>query len=1557
MKTYFSAGLLFAAILAANAGQAVITAGPNDLTNNAGSTANFTVTATNATSYQWTFQGANIPGATNPQYIIQDTATNQAGVYSVIVGGSTGSNLTNSATLTVLQGTIINFQISGFASSSGAWQKRLAAAVARTKTLTVYGDSITAGFFDTQTNVNWPYLVASNNNWTLFDLAIPGSKIGDVSTNIAFQSQTNAGGGAGAMAIMYGINDYIGDTSLTNTNAFAAALMADILWYELGTNLVNYSNPGMAYTGSFGSNLEHPFCVYAVDSNATAGTTVYGSAVAICAPSLGGTGIGWAVTIDGTNFGNITQTIPLFNSDEAIFYNAYLYTNLPLTWHTVTLTSPPVQWGGTAAISYIAGIDSALPTAPLVIVNNIIPPVDFSVGGTAAELASYNATVLSVCQQLDNAGLPVIMCDVSSACAAITNQYVAPPLHPGNPGEAIIAQTDLDALSNPTYVPSMSNVLVELFDHDKPATVQNFIHYVQSEAYNNMFFDRLIPGFVLQGGGWFAQDQTNTTPPPSVANIFATYAQSFLVNNPSLPEHVNSEYYVGPQVSNTKGTLAMALPAGDADGATCAFFFNLVDNTNLDTTNSGGGPFTVFGRVLSGANVLDYFNNTNEFFKRSFTNIGTNDIFTNGIFDADFYDPGYAYLTDLPVNFHGTNQPADTNLFFVEFSYPDANAQPVIDTNLPTAAISFPAPGALLTNGVPVTAQGTAHDDVGLAMVYCTLSSGGNFVPEVVAGTANWSVPLGLLPPGSYNLLVTPQDGAGNEGSLVIQSMLVSAVFTNGLGTVSATNLSTSGVLSDAVGASLADGTTYALGAHPGPGQFFVNWTTGTNIVTVNPELNIYMTSNFFITANFSSNSPAGGIAFTYPSLGGYTTNGNFSIRGLLTGLTNTPVTVKCQLYSYTNFSPVGKLMVTNGITNWSFHVTNLPLGHYLAEVSALDNSGNTVVISNAFTAGLPFTILTNGNGNGSITASFSTQKLVPGQTYYAAEGQSYWLKAAPASGSLFESWFDGSIYTNNATYRFIMVPGLASPAATFVSNDFPVTVSSPILFTFPASGARLTTQDFTLKGTISPALTNPVVTYQLFYGSNSATPPANTTITPAATRTSRPTWSIELAGLAPGYYDVAATVSDTNGRSTMISEKFQVLAQLSFQIDPPGSGRLSSNWTSQYVPVGTTCTITAETNGGYVFAYWSNSAFTDGYNLLKFKVATNYSIAAHFASNYYYSGAGTYHGLFFPSASEQAVTAVNSGYYTFMVTSNGGVSLKLGFPAFTNAGSGNLTLYTDGSIQFQLAWADQVTNYVNLNLTNGYLDGYVASPNFYANLQAFRAAPKLTSNSAVIPGTNVFTIPGNHGAATNNQPGGDGYASFTLGSSGAATLIGHLADNTAFSESTQVATNYLITNAVWPFYAPIYGGKGVILGWLTNTSPSNYFGLLVWSKPLKTGSWYTNGIEMLITNASSASFVPPVKGSQYQIAFGGASLTNGFTNTLAFTTSGVFTNLPGGQAPKLLVTLNSKSGALTGSFTPPSGKGTNKIYGAFTSPTVGGSGYFLDTNSQTGFFEINEIR
>jgi cyclophilin family peptidyl-prolyl cis-trans isomerase len=132
------------------------------------------------------------------------------------------------------------------------------------------------------------------------------------------------------------------------------------------------------------------------------------------------------------------------------------------------------------------------------------------------------------------------------------------------------------------------DIEVELYNQDKPVTVQNFIQYVQSGRYANEFSHRLVPGFVLQGGGFTL---TNNT-----INAIPTY----------LP--ITNEFGVGQKFSNIYGTIAMAKLGGDTNSATSQWFFNLVDNTFLDAPDTNNF-FVVFGHVIKGTNVLNIFNN------------------------------------------------------------------------------------------------------------------------------------------------------------------------------------------------------------------------------------------------------------------------------------------------------------------------------------------------------------------------------------------------------------------------------------------------------------------------------------------------------------------------------------------------------------------------------------------------------------------------------------------------------------------------------------------------------------------------------------------------------------------------------------------------------------------------------------------------------------------------------------------------------------------------------------------------------------------------------------
>lgn len=125
---------------------------------------------------------------------------------------------------------------------------------------------------------------------------------------------------------------------------------------------------------------------------------------------------------------------------------------------------------------------------------------------------------------------------------------------------------------------SMGNIEIELFNDKAPISAKNFEDYIKSKFYNGTIFHRVIPGFMVQGGGMTA-DLTEKATRPSIQN-----------------ESSNG-------LSNKRGTLAMArtnLP----HSATSQFFINVVDNNFLDKSANNAG-YAVFGQVTKGMDVVD----------------------------------------------------------------------------------------------------------------------------------------------------------------------------------------------------------------------------------------------------------------------------------------------------------------------------------------------------------------------------------------------------------------------------------------------------------------------------------------------------------------------------------------------------------------------------------------------------------------------------------------------------------------------------------------------------------------------------------------------------------------------------------------------------------------------------------------------------------------------------------------------------------------------------------------------------------------------------------------
>lgn len=218
----------------------------------------------------------------------------------------------------------------------------------------------------------------------------------------------------------------------------------------------------------------------------------------------------------------------------------------------------------------------------------------------------------------------------SSASVSIDNVDLSPTSNPAlitNPGISAATISNSTATSgsttntidlsqiftNPylagdTIVQMQTNqgtIYLELFNSQAPATVTNFLSYVNSGQYNNTLIYRAVQGFVDQTGADYPVDPNNnpiTTSTPASTDLGN-------INTLSNPPTVENEY--NDTRPNVTGTIAMAKQSGDPNSASTEWFINLGDNSeNLDNQNGG---FTVFGQVVGGMSVVQAIGNITEY--------------------------------------------------------------------------------------------------------------------------------------------------------------------------------------------------------------------------------------------------------------------------------------------------------------------------------------------------------------------------------------------------------------------------------------------------------------------------------------------------------------------------------------------------------------------------------------------------------------------------------------------------------------------------------------------------------------------------------------------------------------------------------------------------------------------------------------------------------------------------------------------------------------------------------------------------------------------------------
>ncbi|AVL71320.1 peptidylprolyl isomerase [Oligella urethralis] len=155
------------------------------------------------------------------------------------------------------------------------------------------------------------------------------------------------------------------------------------------------------------------------------------------------------------------------------------------------------------------------------------------------------------------------------------------------PATTVLSQTsnqkDLSAMSNTRVklVTNMGDIVLELDGAKAPITTQNFLDYVKNGFYSNVIFHRVIPNFMIQGGGFEpGMNQKNTNAP------------------------ITNEADNG--LKNDKYTIAMARTQ-DPHSASAQFFINTNDNDFLNFTAPSvqGWGYAVFGKVVEGTEVVD----------------------------------------------------------------------------------------------------------------------------------------------------------------------------------------------------------------------------------------------------------------------------------------------------------------------------------------------------------------------------------------------------------------------------------------------------------------------------------------------------------------------------------------------------------------------------------------------------------------------------------------------------------------------------------------------------------------------------------------------------------------------------------------------------------------------------------------------------------------------------------------------------------------------------------------------------------------------------------------
>jgi uncharacterized repeat protein (TIGR03803 family) len=546
----------------------------------------------------------------------------------------------------------------------------------------------------------------------------------------------------------------------------------------------------------------------------------------------------------------------------------------------------------------------------------------------------------------------------------------------------------------------------------------------------------------------------------------------------------------------------------------------------------------------------------------------------------------------------------------------------------------------------------------------------------------------------------------------------------------------------------------------------------------------------------------------------------------------------------------------------------------------------------------------------------------------------------------------NNAVPTNSGNYAVVV----ANASGSVTSSVAVLTVVDPfgtekpvVTIVNPAQGAiiRNTTLNVTGKATGTVAVA------QVFYQINSSGWQL------ASTSNSWTNWSATVS-LIPGTNVLQAyAVNLVNNPSLTNTVSF--LCSITggvANVQINGNGTLVPNYNGKALEIGRTYTMTARPAVGYIFAGWSGTV-TSSLPKLSFIMVSNLFLQADFVPNPFTPVKGIYHGLFHDPA---GVAVSSAGSFTLTVAATGKYSGLFLLAGARVSLTGQLDATGHGHNVVARRNQSSVTVDFQLDLSQGsdQVTGTVTDGTWTAELLGDRAVFDGRTSLAPQAGQYTMVIAGNDNPDVS--PGGDGYGTISVDKAGNIRLAGFLADGTRLSQAVPLSKN-----GQWPFFASLYTGQGMVIGWLsfTNALDEDLTGDVVWIKPPSATSKVNRSGFTNLTSASGSHYTRPASGTTIlQIANGELSFSEGvlsqfptnelaqtFTNLIVLSSNNHVQNL---SSNKLTLTFSQSSGSFSGRAGDPFNVSAISFGGVVLQKQNQGAGFFI-RNGESGLVLLEQ--